>query len=95
MRREEHREEAVGEARSTSVLSAIWQDAQALPQPLLSPAHPHPVLVRVSVTVMKHHDQTQGGEEKRFIWLTLPYHCLSSKEVRAGTKTGLKPGGRS
>ena len=34
-----------------------------------------------------------GREE--FIWLALPYHCSSSKEVRTGTHTGQEPGGRS
>jgi hypothetical protein len=26
-------------------------------------------------------------ERKGFIWLTLPHHCSSSKEVRTGTQT--------
>jgi hypothetical protein len=29
------------------------------------------------------------------IWITLPYHYLSSKEVKTETQTGQEPGGRS
>ena len=32
---------------------------------------------------------------KGIIWLVLPQHCSSVKEVRAGTQTGQAPGGRS
>jgi hypothetical protein len=39
------------------------------------------VLVRVTVAVMKHHDQNNLGREE-FIWLMLPYHSSSSKKVR-------------
>ena len=49
------------------------------------------VLVRVPVTMMKLHDQKQLGR-KGFIWLTLLHHSSSSKEIRAGIHTGLKPG---
>ena len=38
------------------------------------------VLVRVSIAVVKHHDQTQLGEERVF--------SSSSREVRAGTQAG-------
>jgi hypothetical protein len=32
---------------------------------------------------------------KGFIWLTIPYHSLSSKKVRTGNQTGQDPGDRS
>jgi hypothetical protein len=36
---------------------------------------------------MKHYDQSGNQLGKRgFIWLTLPYYCSSSKEVRTGTQ---------
>lgn len=44
--------------------------------------------------MMKHHDQSNVGR-KRFIWLRLPYHGLSSKEVRTGTPAGQEPRCRS
>jgi hypothetical protein len=34
---------------------------------------------------MKHHDQCNLAR-KGFIWLTLPYHYSSKKEVRTGIK---------
>jgi hypothetical protein len=49
---------------------------------------------RVTMAVMKHHDQKQVGK-KRFIWLTLPRHSSLLKEVRTGTQLGQEPGGRS
>jgi hypothetical protein len=42
---------------------------------------------------MEHHDQIRKLKRKGFIWLILPHHS-SSKEVRAGTQTQQKPGGR-
>ena len=36
---------------------------------------------------MKHHDQRDLGR-KGFIWLQLPNHCLSLKEIRTGFKEG-------
>jgi len=39
---------------------------------------------------MKHCDQSKL-RRKAFIWLTLPYYCSSSKEVRTGTHTGQEP----
>jgi hypothetical protein len=44
------------------------------------------VLIRVDTVVMTHHDQSNLGR-KNFIWLTFPYHCSSSKEVRRGSQT--------
>jgi hypothetical protein len=41
--------------------------------------------LRVSIAAMKPHDQNNWGR-KGFIWLTLPHHCSSSKEVRTGQK---------
>lgn len=38
-------------------------------------------LVRVSVAMMKSHDQSNLGR-KEFLWLTLPQHSLPLKEVR-------------
>jgi hypothetical protein len=55
----------------------------------------HPVLGRDSVAAMKHRDWKQIGEKKGFIWLTLPHHCLSLKEVGTGSHTWHNPGGRS
>lgn len=43
-----------------------------------------PVLVRVTVAVIKHHDQN----DLRIKWLfldILSYHCFSLKEVRIGS----------
>ena len=37
------------------------------------------VLVRVTITAMKHHDQITLGR-KGFIWRILPHHCASSKK---------------
>jgi hypothetical protein len=53
------------------------------------------VLVRVSAAARKHHDQKNKLGRKGFIHLTLPYCCLSTKEVRTGTQSGQEPGGRS
>lgn len=39
------------------------------------------VFMRVSIAVMKHHDQSNCGRNE-FVWLILPYHCSISKEVR-------------
>jgi hypothetical protein len=47
----------------------------------------HLALVRVTGAVMKHYGQSKLGR-KGFIWLTVPYHCSASKEVRAGTQQG-------
>jgi len=52
------------------------------------------VLLRVTIAVIKHHDQSNLGR-KGSIWLTLPYHCSSMKEIRTGTQTGQESGGRS
>lgn len=43
--------------------------------------------VWLSVAVIKHSNQTQLTRGKGFIWLLLPGHGLSLKEVRAGTDT--------
>ena len=55
---------------------------------------PTPFLVRVTIAVMKHHDQKQLGE-KRVFMLTVSYNGLSSKAVRTETHIGHEPGGRS
>ena len=45
--------------------------------------------LRVSTIVINRHDQKHlGGKVGRFIWLKLPNHSPSSKEVRAGTQDG-------
>jgi hypothetical protein len=36
------------------------------------------VLLRVTIAVLKNHDQNSLGREG-FIWLTLPHHCSSWK----------------
>ena len=43
-----------------------------------------PVLVRVSIALIKHYDQKQHMKEG-FVLLTFPHHCSSSKKVRSGT----------
>jgi hypothetical protein len=42
------------------------------------------VSVQVIIAAMKHLYERYFGI-KGFIWLTLPYHCSSLKEVRTGT----------
>jgi len=42
------------------------------------------VLVRVTIAMMKHGDQSNLGR-KEFIWLTLPYHQSPLKGLRTGT----------
>jgi len=51
-------------------------------------------LLRVTLVVMKHHDQSNLGREE-FILLSLPHHCSPLKEIRTGTETGQEPGSRS
>jgi hypothetical protein len=48
------------------------------------------VLLRVTIAVMKFYDQIKL-RRKGFIWLTLPCHCLSLKEIRTGLQTGQEP----
>jgi hypothetical protein len=52
------------------------------------------ILVGATIGVIKHCDQS-NLERKGLIWLLLPHHSSSSKEVRTGTEAGQKPGGRS
>jgi hypothetical protein len=52
------------------------------------------ILVRVSIAEMKHRDK-RTSQEVRVIWLTLPYLCLSFKDVKTGILTAQEPGGRS
>ena len=52
------------------------------------------VLVRVNISIMKHHDQNNRGW-KGFIQITLPHCCSSLKGVRTGTLTGQECEGRS
>jgi hypothetical protein len=52
------------------------------------------VLVKISIVVIKHHDQS-NWRRKGFIWLTLPQHCSSSKEVRIGTQARQDPGNKN
>ena len=52
------------------------------------------VLVRISIAVMKHHDQGQI-REKVFIWLTPSHHDPLLKAVRTGTQAGQEPKCRS
>lgn len=53
------------------------------------------VLFRVSIAAVKHYDQKIKLGRKEVIWLTLPYCCLSLKDVRTGTQMGQEPRGRS
>ena len=55
---------------------------------------PKSVLVKVTIAVMKYHDQSKLGR-KGFVWFALPHQCSSLTEVRAGTHTGRESGGRS
>jgi hypothetical protein len=48
------------------------------------------VLVMVPIAVGRHHDQKQLGEKR--IYLTLPYHSSSLKEVRTRAQAGQGPG---
>ena len=52
------------------------------------------VLVRVSTAMTKHHEQSKP-KRKGFIWLTLPHHSLSLKEVKTRTQTRQEPGGKN
>jgi hypothetical protein len=52
------------------------------------------VFVRVSIAVMKHHDQ-RNLAKKGLKWLTLTHRNPYQNEVRAGTQAGQEPGGRS
>jgi hypothetical protein len=52
------------------------------------------VLVRASMTVMKHYDQSNLGR-KGFVYLTLAHCSPSLDEVWTRTQTEQKPGGRS
>ena len=45
-----------------------------------------PISVKVSIGMIKHHDQMQLGKESVYFWLTLPHHSSSLKEVKAGTQ---------
>jgi hypothetical protein len=53
-----------------------------------------PVLVRVSIVVIKYHDQSNPGR-KGFIWLILHHHCSLLKEVKTGIQIEQDTGGRS
>ena len=44
--------------------------------------------------MIKGHDQSSLGREG-FVWLMLPHHSSSLKEVRTGTQAGQEPKGRS
>ena len=46
----------------------------------------HAILVRISIAVMKHHDQKSLGEKKKSLFLfILPSNSLSPRQVRAET----------
>jgi hypothetical protein len=49
------------------------------------------VFVRITIAVMKHHDQSKLG----LFGLDFQHHSSSLKEIRTGTQTEQKPGGRS
>ena len=71
--------------------SQIYTMVRSVRAPLLAPTS---VLVRVTVAVMRHQDQSNLGR-KGFIHLVLLHHSPSKKEVRTGTQAGQEPGGRS
>ena len=50
--------------------------------------------IRVTISVMKHHDQKQVGRQG-FTWVTFPHFSLSLNEARTGNQTGQEPGSRS
>lgn len=52
------------------------------------------VLLRVTIAVMTHRDQSSVGR-KGFIQLTLLHYSLLLKEVRSGTQTQQEPGGQN
>jgi hypothetical protein len=67
------------------VLGCIRKVAeQAMGRKTVSSVPPWPVFPFLPAA-MKHHDQRSELGRKGLIWLTLSYHCSSSKEVRAGT----------
>jgi hypothetical protein len=53
-----------------------------------------PSCLRVTVAVIKHHDQNNLGR-KQFIWLMLLHTYSLLKEVRTRTHAGQAPRGRS
>jgi hypothetical protein len=66
----------------------LWMAFPSVSAPHFVPVSPSMAVVLVSVTIalMEHHNQ-KSKRRKGFIWLTLPQHCSSSKEVRTGTWT--------
>jgi hypothetical protein len=60
-----------------------------------------PVLVKVSVATMKHHDQRAKKKKKKkkkkrmYLAYTFIFLFIISKEIRTGTQTERKPEGRS
>ena len=54
----------------------------------------NPVLVRVTIAVMSHHDQKQCGEERVYFAHTSIEQFII-KTLRTGTQAGQEPGGRS
>lgn len=43
--------------------------------------------LRVTLAIIQRHDKSKSGR-KKFMVVTLPYHCSSSKEIRVGTFQG-------
>lgn len=53
------------------------------------------LFVRVSITVLKHHDHKQTKEKRVYVNLQLSCQTPSLREVRGGTQMGQKPGSRN
>ena len=56
--------------------------------------HKGAALVRITIAVMKHHNQRQLGEERVYLAYT-SISLFILKEVRTGTHTGQEPGDRN
>ena len=82
-------------ATATPICVLVWDSVEStcsrLMEALCSEHHINLIkCLRVSIAVMKHHDQKQlGGKRVYFL------HSPISKAVRLGTQAGQDPGGRS
>ena len=81
------------ELDSCDVPHGCWEVNSHLQEQLVLFTHESTILVWVTIAMKKHHDHASWGG--KFIWLVLPHHSPSLKEVRTGTQVGQEPGGRS
>lgn len=78
-----------GQPKAMATTWIVWGDLQGLKCFLTMNQNNQNIkhsfyYVRVSIALMKHHDQQNLGEKDLF-QCTVPYHRSSQKEVRAGT----------